>query len=574
MQEFLKESGNLLAESIPITKELLDFAKANNYKISLKTGEYQKEPIPTTRGQKYNLDLLTAVHNLYYAGNLYLADFIEMFGITKLDDLAQVFKKNKLKMLTRKEVQELYGDQIKQRTAETIDRKIQEGKREPRKTKVPKIPKEPKAPKIKSAKAPKPAKGPKPIKKFQTKTINPNLKSLKSLKASVTESGKLLYKFKHVTYYLEKAVKIAYSGHFEGLEYCLNTFSFDDESIDSAMEYYQRYEQDAVHEYLAEFIKSISKFTYEEAGAEVEREDIWDAFEFAIFAENLVPIILKHHGVNIESLTVGEFEFDYYIPERNLVIEVTNIPEFTDNLVDNQYFKRMNKSLSEKGIKLLRFGIDDVYNKTVLVISMIEHHLGLTKIKIPARKCKIVEITAKQAREFAEANHLNGHANAQVYYGLEFNGELVQIITFAKHRYHRNDSEGEIWEVIRACSRKYCLVQGGTQKIFKHFKNLHEGVELHTYCDMNISDGNSYALVGELIEETPGDLWYIIPDKYSPVGFTRVIRNRMMKIYLHRYFEGFPKRDEPGYKEINSVEFLRQQGIFAYYGSGNLVYKL
>ena len=38
----LKESGNLLTENIPITKDLLDFAKANNYKISLKTGEYQK----------------------------------------------------------------------------------------------------------------------------------------------------------------------------------------------------------------------------------------------------------------------------------------------------------------------------------------------------------------------------------------------------------------------------------------------------------------------------------------------------------------------------------------------------
>lgn len=562
----LKESGNLLTENIPITKELLDFAKANNYKISLKTGEYQKEPIPTTRGQKYNLDLLSAVHNLYYAGLLYLADYIDMFGITKLDDLAQVFKKNGLKMLTRKEVQNLYGDQIKQRTAETIDRKIQEGKREPRKIKVPK---EPKIKPVKEPKAPKPVKGPKQIKKFQTKPTNPNLKSLK---ASVAESGKLLDKFKLVTYYLEKAVKIAYSGHFEGLEYCLNTFSFDDESIDSAMEYYQRYEQDAVHEYLAEFIKSISKFTYEETGAEVEREDIWNAFDFAVFAENLVPILLEEHQIAYESLTVGEFTFDYYIPERNLVVEVTNIPEFTDNLVDNQYFKRMNKSLSEKGIKLLRFGIDDVYNKTDLVISMIEHHLGLTKNKIPARKGKIVEISAKQAREFAEANHLNGHANAQIYYGLEFDGELVQIITFAKHRYNRTDRE--IWEVIRACSKKHSIVQGGTQKIFKYFKSQHPAVELHTYCDMNISDGNSYALVGELIEETPGDLWYIIPDKYSPVGFKRVIRNRMMKIYLHRYFEGFPKRDEPGYKEINSVEFLRRQGIFAYYGSGNLVYKL
>ena len=527
MQEFLKESGNLLTENIPITKELLDFAKANNYKISLKTGAYQKEPIPTTRGQKYNLDLLSAVHNLYYTGLLYLADFIEMFGITKLDDLAQVFKKNGLKMLTRKEVQNLYGDQIKQRTANTIDRSIQEGKREPRKAKLIK---EPKAPKIKTAKEPKAPK----IKESKPRKLYPSKIENQITKVSVTENGQPVKKFLYNGEFLLKALKIVYAQNRELLDQILATGTVD--------------------------IKFITP--------EVDK-----AFDFAIFAENLVPILLEEHEVYYESLTVGEFTFDHYIPERNLVIEVTNIPDFTDNKVDNQYFKRMNKSLSEKGIKLLRFGIDDVYHKTDLVVSMILHHLGLTKNKIPARKCKLVEITAKQAREFAEANHLNGHANAQVYYGLEFDGELVQIITFAKHRYNHSE-QNDVWEVIRACSKKHSIVQGGTQKIFKHFKTQHPGVELHTYCDMNISDGNSYALVGELIEETSGDLWYIIPNPYSPVGFDRVIRNRMMKIYLHRYFEGFPKRDEPGYKEINSVEFLRQQGIFAYYGSGNLVYKL
>lgn len=36
----LKERGNLITEGIPLTRDLLDFAKANNYKISLKTGDY------------------------------------------------------------------------------------------------------------------------------------------------------------------------------------------------------------------------------------------------------------------------------------------------------------------------------------------------------------------------------------------------------------------------------------------------------------------------------------------------------------------------------------------------------
>ena len=533
MHELLKEQGNLLTENIPITKELLAFAKANNYKISLKTGEYSKEPIYTTKGQKYNKELIAAVNQLYRSGDLYLADYIEMFGISKLDDLAQIFKKNGLKMLTRKEVQNLYGEQIKQRAAKTA-RRTGRGIREPRKMKEPKAPKAPKPvkePKIKVVKTPKAAKTPRP----SDSKIYPSKIENQLREVSVTETGELIRNFGLDGELLLKALKIAYREDHKFLDQILATGTVDLQYV---------------------------------------TPEVYNAYKFAIFVENLIPILLSNHQVNYESLTVGEFSFNYYIPERKLVIEVTNIPEFTDNKVDNQYFKRMNKSLAERGVKLLRFGIDDVYIKTDLVISMILHHLGLTKNKIPARKCKIVELTAKQAREFAEANHLNGHANAQVYYGLEYEGELVQIITFAKHRYNHTNNEREIWEVIRACSKKHSIVQGGTQKIFKHFKDQHQGVELHTYCDMNISDGNSYALVGELIEETPGDLWYIIPNPYSPVGFDRVIRNRMMKIYLHRYFEGFPKRDEPGYKEINSVEFLRQQGIFAYYGSGNLVYKL
>ena len=115
----LNEQGNLLTENIPITKELLDFAKANNYKISLKTGEYRKEPIPTTRGQRYNKDLISAVHAIYYTGNLYLTDYFEVFGFSKLEGLMQAIKQCGFKLLSRKETQELYGEQILQRTEAT-----------------------------------------------------------------------------------------------------------------------------------------------------------------------------------------------------------------------------------------------------------------------------------------------------------------------------------------------------------------------------------------------------------------------------------------------------------------------
>lgn len=115
----LNVQGNILTEGIPITKELLDFAKANNYKISLKSGDYRKEPIPTTRGQRYNKELISIVYRLYYTGNLYLTDYFEIFGFSKLDGLTQAIKQCGFKLLTRKEAQELYGEQIQRNTAET-----------------------------------------------------------------------------------------------------------------------------------------------------------------------------------------------------------------------------------------------------------------------------------------------------------------------------------------------------------------------------------------------------------------------------------------------------------------------
>lgn len=309
---------------------------------------------------------------------------------------------------------------------------------------------------------------------------------------------------------------------------------------------------------------------------DVDFKEALSDLDFILRMETLVQSIIETYGFKHHPLKVDGFEFDVYVPEKNLVIEVTKLRESTAQFVPNNHFKMMNKVLASKGIKLLRFTDEELYHKTDLICSMIEHHLGVTKHRIPARKCEVRMISSKEAIKFANENHLNGGVNALENYALVYEGEVVQVMTFSKHRYANRTGKlkEETWEVIRACSKKFHLVQGGTQKLFKAFRKAHPDVALHTYCDMNISDGNSYAIGGKLISETEGDLWYVIPDFTSIVGCFRVIRNRMMKIYLHKYYEGFPKQGEPGYKEINSVEFLRQQGIFEYRGSGNLVFEI
>ena len=88
----LKESGNLIEEGIPITKDLLDFAKANNYKISLKTGDYSKELLKVIRS-KNNQKLTNEVSQLYLNKELYPPLYFEIFGFTALAGFVGMLKR-------------------------------------------------------------------------------------------------------------------------------------------------------------------------------------------------------------------------------------------------------------------------------------------------------------------------------------------------------------------------------------------------------------------------------------------------------------------------------------------------
>ena len=76
----LNESGNLITEGIPITKELLDFAKVNNYKISLKSGDYLVGELKANRA-KNNPVLFGQICQLYLGKELYPNHYFSVFGL-------------------------------------------------------------------------------------------------------------------------------------------------------------------------------------------------------------------------------------------------------------------------------------------------------------------------------------------------------------------------------------------------------------------------------------------------------------------------------------------------------------
>nr|DAT32980.1 MAG TPA: hypothetical protein [Caudoviricetes sp.] len=106
----LREQGNLIDENIPITKELIEFAYANNYKISLKTGDYHQGEFKSNK-QKYNLDLLQQLNEVYLNGDFYIARLGCVFGMN-YDTWRRVSKRHKLHELSGKERIALYNEEI------------------------------------------------------------------------------------------------------------------------------------------------------------------------------------------------------------------------------------------------------------------------------------------------------------------------------------------------------------------------------------------------------------------------------------------------------------------------------
>ena len=113
----LRESGNLLTENIPITKELLDFASANNYKISLKNGDYNKTGFKSKRSPNRK-DILSEIHKLYISGEIYIPEVSRVFNLCS-DDLLGNLRRAGFKTLSAKETRELWADKINERRTST-----------------------------------------------------------------------------------------------------------------------------------------------------------------------------------------------------------------------------------------------------------------------------------------------------------------------------------------------------------------------------------------------------------------------------------------------------------------------
>lgn len=207
-------------------------------------------------------------------------------------------------------------------------------------------------------------------------------------------------------------------------------------------------------------------------------------------------------------------EVDIFIPENNVAIEINGVFWHSDVFKSKDYHFCKTELCRTNGVKLLHIWEDQILNQFDIIESIILSKLGKFKARIYARNCKVLKISAADAKSFLTKNHLQGHVPAKVYVGLFYKNELIAVSSFGKLRKALgSNSETDSWELYRFASKLNVQIIGGAGKMIKFFKRLEPVARVISFASADISDGAVYEKIGfSKIKRTGPSYWYIEPN--------------------------------------------------------------
>ena len=243
---------------------------------------------------------------------------------------------------------------------------------------------------------------------------------------------------------------------------------------------------------------------------------------------------LENIGLQYEfELVIEDRQFDIHILDSNLLIEVD--PTVTHNIVmspwtpdkglDPRYHLMKSEVAWRNGYKCIHIFDWDNYLGLVSMLTK--------KQKIHARACEIHSIDRVTAQQFTQKYHLQGSCKGQsICYGLYYNGELVQVMTFGKSRYNKNYD----FELLRLCSKNDVRVVGGPSKLFSQFVKSNPNKSVLSYCDLSKFSGEVYEAIGMRLDHLspPAKVWskgnrYITDNYLRQHGFDRIFHTNYGK---------------------------------------------
>ena len=204
---------------------------------------------------------------------------------------------------------------------------------------------------------------------------------------------------------------------------------------------------------------------------------------------------------------IGNYEIDIYIPELNIGIEYNgNYWHSMETLNDKYYHYRKSKLAEDMGIRLIHiFEYEWKANKDAIKAYLNNIINQGNAKRIYGRSTKVCTISNAVCKEFCNRYHLQGGCDASINLALQYNDEIIAIMSFGAPRFNSSYE----YELIRFCVKSNYRVIGGANKLFKYFITSYNPSTIISYCDFSKFSGTMYTKLGfkEIEASVPNYIW-------------------------------------------------------------------
>lgn len=293
--------------------------------------------------------------------------------------------------------------------------------------------------------------------------------------------------------------------------------------------------------------------------------------------ENLVDINSRHsrQETDIVSLlsniyedseiTIGDRsilkgkEIDIYVPKIKLAFEINGTYWHSTVFKNKKYHQEKSFECMKQGIRLVHI-FEYEWNDEETKAKLTDYLLNIcdrgSNIRINARDCNIRPVDNDSYKLFCDKYHLQGYASASIILGLYKDEELIQIMSFGSARFNNNYQ----YELIRLCVKSGYIINGGSERLFKHFINEYKPESVISYCDISKFTGAVYERLGFKLKNysDPGYVW-VESSTNTVMQRYQTQKHKLLELGL-------------GTSEQTEDDIMKRLGFLKIYNCGNAIY--
>lgn len=251
-----------------------------------------------------------------------------------------------------------------------------------------------------------------------------------------------------------------------------------------------------------------------------ERMDRSPQERYTSAGERELTLWINSMGFSTRKAHWSSHEFDIVIDELNLAIEYNGEWFHSEEAGKGKNYHKTKQQIAEKnGYRLIHIWDTKWRDNKEQIKSYLTTTFGKNATRLQARKCEVKRVDYKEAYEFFDKYHIQGHTTVcYLFLGLYSDGELVACGSFGPH--HRGKEKGIV--LNRWAGKFGVSVAGGLSRISKAASNYFKQ-DILSWADNTWASTKGYVSAGwEVVEVLSPDYFYFKSRKqYSKHSCTK-----------------------------------------------------